>query len=141
MPNDLKKFREAGVDAFTGGFQVGAARTTTDNRKTSHLWVNSKPEIKRILLTAFPNQATSVTQRKRAGRWLRVIHLYYRMGYTKVQIAEEMSTTLDTIKSILRNMNRARLGLKTNNGKPRVPLNPAPFVGCPEGVPRTHEKD
>ena|ERR1700722_4826824 len=115
MPNDLKKFREAGVDAFTGGFQVGAPRTYKRKPQT---WANSNLEIKRILLTAFPQQATKPRQRERAGRWLRVIHLCLRLSYTYRQAAEDMGTTMNAVRMILRTVNRVRKGL-TQHGTPR----------------------
>lgn len=116
MPNDLKTFREAGVDAFTGGFQVGAARTY---KRMPQIWANSDLEIRKVLLTAFPRQATNPKQRAKAGRWLRVIHYYFRLGYTRVQIAEEMGNTVSAIHTLIRSINRVRKGKMAKNGKPR----------------------
>lgn len=116
MPNDLKKFREAGVDAFTGGFQVGAARTY---KRQPQMWSNSQNEIKRILLTAFPRQATNPKQRERAGRWVRIIYLYYRLGYTSAQVAEELNMSKDNVRRMASNINRVRKGFKANNNKSR----------------------
>jgi len=133
MPNDLKKFREAGVDAFTGGFQVGSARTY---KRKPQIWTNNDPEIREVLLTAFPKQATNAKQRAKAGRWLRVIHLYHRMGYTKTQIAADMGLTPEAVKSLLRAISRTRKGL-TWRGKPRGlrgvgrPRQSAPLISSP----------
>lgn len=115
MPNDLKKFREAGVDAFTGGFQVRAPRSYA---RKPQIWANSTLEIQKVLLTAFPTQATNPKQRTRAGRWLRVIHLYHRLGYTRAQVAADMTISSEQVKAIVRAITRTRKGL-TWKGKKR----------------------
>lgn len=116
MPNDLKTFREAGVDAFTGGFQVGAARTY---KRMPQIWANSDLEIRKVLLTAFPRQATNPKQRERAGRWMRIIYMYYRLGYTSAQVAEELKMSNANVRRMASNINRVRNGMKASNNKPR----------------------
>lgn len=116
MPNDLKKFREAGVDAFTGGFQVRTARSYT---RKPQIWANSSLEIQKVLLTAFPKQATSPTQRIRAGRWARAIHLYFRLGYTYSQVAVELSMKPRLVSRMLYRIKRVQQGKRSDSEKGR----------------------
>lgn len=129
MPNDIKTFRAAGIDAFTGGFQVGAARTY---KRKPQIWANSQKEIRKVLLTAFPKQATNPKERDRAGRWLRVIHLYYRLGYTYKQVAEEIGVKPRLVARMLYRINRVQKGLRSDSKKAR---------GGTEGRPKTKGVD
>lgn len=115
MPNDLKSFREAGVDAFTGGFQVRTARSYT---RPPQIWANSDAEIKKLLLRAFPNQKNA-TQRERAGRWARIIYMYHRLGYTSVQVAAELKMTKANVRRMVANINRVRNGKKASTNEDR----------------------
>lgn len=81
-------------------------------------WVKTDAGIQRLLLRVFPNLATNVRQRQRAARWARVIHLYFRMGWTYSQIAEEMGITYNAAHQLVKAVLWATKGL-TWNGKPR----------------------
>jgi len=56
--------------------------------------------MRQIIETVFPRD------RKRAGRWLMIVNLLYRMGLSELEVATEMDCTADAIKSVLRNVTR-----------------------------------
>lgn len=102
-----------GQDPFmTGGHQVIKPRRS--DRQTPD-WAATNKKIQIILLRSFPKLKTHPTQRKRAARWAEVIQLYYRMHVSKKQIAEQLNLSYGTIRTLVRNINRAANGRKANN--------------------------
>ena|SRR5665213_2091935 len=76
-------------DGFTvNGHQVKWIRT---HKKTIPAWAYDDVAIQKILLAAFPKLAINQKQRDQAGRWLRVIHLYFRLGYTARLVARDLN--------------------------------------------------
>lgn len=114
MSRDHDQLRQSldGNDSFMTGFQIGQAKTY---KKKIPKWVNNNPEIQKILLSAFPKLRTDQKQRAAAARWANVIHYYYRLLYTYVQTAEELSMKLETVRNILRRINRVSKGRRANN--------------------------
>ena len=117
-----------GNDGFiSGGNQIVGARTY--KRKTPK-WVLDDKKIGILLLRSFPKLATNSSQREAAGRWAAIIHLYFRMGYTRNQVADEIGSTEEKIKSIIRSIRRVFKGLRANgsgklSGKRGRPKNSA----------------
>jgi len=104
------------VDAtFPQGYQNAKART---HKHRVPLWTSSDKGIQEVLLRAFPELSTNDAQRDAAARWTRVIQLYFRTGYTRKQITEEMDLTASQINNCLCRILRVGKGLRTN-GKPR----------------------
>jgi hypothetical protein len=100
---------------MTGGHQIVHARTY--KRETPAWTVNGK-EVQKVLLRAFPKLATDDRQRESAGRWNMVIHLYFRLGYTRGQIAEELDTTTERIKGVIRSIYRVSDGRRADGKGP-----------------------
>jgi hypothetical protein len=98
-----------------GGHQIVQARTY--KRKTP-AWVYKDSEIQKVLLRAFPKLATDDRQRDSAGRWGLVIHLYFRLGYTRGQIAEELDTTTERVKGLIRSIYRVSKGRRADGRGP-----------------------
>jgi hypothetical protein len=94
-----------------GGHQVVKARR--QERKTPE-WANNDGKIREFVTRAFPKLSTSARQQEGARRWVRVVYLYFRMGYTYTQTAEEMNLTSGQVLGILRNLRRAAKGLWAN---------------------------
>jgi len=88
------------------------------NRKCP-AWANSNAKIRALLLRSFPKLATNKKQRQGAGRWARIIQMYYRSQMTHGQICTELRSTLPTVASIIRAIDRAVKG-KRANGRPRI---------------------
>lgn len=81
-------------------------------------WAFNNFYIQEFLLKAFPKLQEDKNQRKRAGRWARIIYLYYRLGFTSFQIAEEMIEEPHKIHSTIQKIINVTNG-KTTHGTKR----------------------
>jgi hypothetical protein len=115
MPNQtFRELREVfdGSDPFmTGGHGIREPRT---RRKKIPEWSKSDDEIRKILLRSFPKLQTNHRQRSSAAKWLRIIHLYYRAGMTRGQVAHELGMKDNTLKFTLIRIKRVAKGQWTN---------------------------
>ena len=98
-----------------GGHQIVQARTY---KRKAPAWTLNDKEVEKILLRAFPKLATNDRQRESAGRWITVIYLYFRLGYTRGQIAEELDTTTERVKGYIRSVYRVSKGLRADGKGP-----------------------
>ena len=120
----IRKYLDTDDPFVAGGHQIiktaGATRHQERVKNTPE-WTQSNDEVRKLLLRAFPrlNEETPVgrAQRIKAARWLRVVHLYYRMGWTTGKVAEEMGLSLNTIKNTYKSICRVYKGLTANNRK------------------------
>lgn len=108
---------------MTGGHQIlktAGATKHADRMAKVPLWALDDKEVQRIILTAFPKLTTDQKHRDRAGRWTRIIHLYYRVGLTYLSLADELEEKPEAIKNAIRMIrNVAEHG--TTKGTPRKP--------------------
>lgn len=109
----------AGSDSFMKGghriinsnrARVGPARKNAD-------WAKSDKKVQKLLLRVFPKMLTDDKQRKRAGRWLRVIQLYFRYGYSYGDTAAEIGEKKKFVQDVLCRINRALQGLPCDGRK------------------------
>lgn len=123
MNEDLAKLRKSfdGDEGFMSAHQIKKIRGR--DRKIPEWALNDK-EVRKLLLRCFPTLKTNQTRAERAGRWMRVIHLYYRMGLTNSQTAAEMGVSVCVVKHIVQCMTFAFKGLRARDGKPRTPKRP-----------------
>ena len=83
-------------------------------------WINDAEKTQEILLKSFPKLKTDPNQRKAAGRWNRIIHLYWHLNYTHEQIVSEFNDTnekqetLYSIRSVIRSIKRVSKGIRAN---------------------------
>lgn len=114
----LVKLRQKldGEDSFMGGHQITKVRGMYEREVPA--WTLSNNEVQTVLLRAFPKLLTSPKHKKSAGRWARVIYLYYRMKLPEQVVAREIKLSVKSFKSLLRNINRIARGL-TSQGLPR----------------------
>jgi hypothetical protein len=116
-------------DVFTSGHQIIIVR---QSEREDPEWTKSDTSIREILLKSFPKLAHNPKQRARAGRWMRVIQLYYRKHYTEGQIAEDLPLSIVAVRSLIRSIKRVSQGQRANGsgplGKPK---------GRPKSVPRS----
>lgn len=108
---ELRRYMDGQDPYIAGGHQILKIRRI---RKRIPDWVNNPAKVQAILLRSFPKLTTDAKQRLRAGRWTRVINLYFRRGWTSRQIAEEMSTTQYSVESIIRSLRRVISGLRAD---------------------------
>jgi hypothetical protein len=86
-------------------------------------WARTDKGIQKIIRLAFPHFETNERQRKFAARWARVIYLYFRVGYTYSQIAEEMklyskipNRPYNTVEMTIKHIQRAAEGKTSGYG-------------------------
>jgi hypothetical protein len=109
-----------GNDTFAqGGHQIIKIRRP---RKQIPVWVYDFPKIQEMLLRSFPKMIKDADQRKRAGRWARVINLYFRQQWTRGQIADELGMTYNHVNALIAGIKYAAKGL-TTEGKKRLKVN------------------
>ncbi len=115
-------------DRFMEAHEIKTVRGLNENRALPN-WVLNNSYVKTFLLRVFPRLHTNETHRKRAGRWMRVIYLYYRMRLPKRIVMKELKLTLFAFDSIVRGIDRASRGLKANGTgkKKRVPVSVLPM--------------
>jgi hypothetical protein len=100
-----------GADRFMTGFQIGRARTY--KRKPPE-WTESKHDIQRVLLIAFPQLHNDQRQRRQAARWAQVIVLYFHLGYTAKQVGEEIGVKTSTVTGVIRRTRLVAAGHRSN---------------------------
>ena len=126
---------------MTKGHQIVKPRS--DDKKSVPDWALDDTKVREIVLRSFPRYATNGRHRKGAARWIRVIHLYFRMGMTRGQVAEEMSLGTGVIRNILLHIRRVVAGMQAN-GKKRLGLRPRgrpkKIVSLSEPIVAAHEK-
>jgi hypothetical protein len=114
---ELRRRFDSNDPFMTGGHRLLKMRR---HQRSVPEWVRNENSIREMLLQIFPKLMTNDKQRQRAAVWARVIHLYFRLGYTESYIAGEMETTISRIRSLVRSVYRAQLGVALNSGKPRT---------------------
>ena len=105
------------------GNKTGIPRTCPD-------WANNSVKIKELLLRSFPKLKADDRQRAAAGRWARVIQLYYRKQMTHGQVCTELSIPLVTLLSVVRSIDRAIQGKRTDGTGPRTGKMGRPRKSC-----------
>lgn len=86
-------------------------------KKKSPPWVRNNESIKKFLIRVFPHMQ-EFSQRVRAGKWIRVMYLYYNQNWSRGQIAAELHMTYTAVDSLIRSLKRASKGLRTDTGRP-----------------------
>ena len=94
-----------------GGHQMVKAR---QHKHDTPDWVNNKSKIGKLLLTVFPKLQTNESQRESAARWARIIQLYFRVGYTRKQVAEEMNLTSAQVKGVIQGIRNVSEGRRAD---------------------------
>jgi hypothetical protein len=123
MPNLRDTFSELrtvmdGSDPFmTDGHQIISPRS--DSRKKVPAWSKDDDAVKKLLLCSFPKLKTNIKHRAGAARWMRIIHMYYRVGLTVGHIAEELHAKPNVIKRVLISIRRAANGKSAAKGLAR----------------------
>jgi len=109
---------------MTGGHQIKKIREGAHDIPE---WTKSDAEIRRLLLRSFPALETNDLQRRRAARWARVIHLYFRLNTPHGQIAQELRLSLNKVKMTIRSIKWAAAGKRADG---------TGFIGKPKGRPK-----
>jgi hypothetical protein len=125
MPRDIKLTRERDMaklrgrvdvnDSFMNAFQI--MKTRTMEREIPSWTLNDK-KVQQVLLRAFPRLRTDNKAAICAGRWMRLIHLYYRVQMPNFQVAKEMNTSINVVKTTLSHIRRVAKGRRADNTAP-----------------------
>lgn len=105
-------------DGFMTGHEIKKAKGAQENRVPPG-WALDDEKIKQILLRSFPKMQTNEAQRKKAGRWLRAIHLYYRMGLLRPVVIKELKISFTAWKALIRSIRRAAQGVRADGSGAR----------------------
>jgi hypothetical protein len=114
-----------GIDSrypFASGHQVrnpSGRASHSERLKRIPEWAKHNDQIQALLLRSFPKLEIDPNQRNRAGRWARIIQLYYRAMWTQSMIAEEMGLRLSNINATIRSITRAAEGRQSGTGTGR----------------------
>jgi hypothetical protein len=111
---DMAKLRRKmdGDDGFMAGHQIKKIRT---REREIPEWTLSDEQVQKVLLRAFPGFRKNPNVAKRAGRWVRIIHLYYRVQMSNSQVAKEMGESLNAVKMTLKGIRRVAKGRRASN--------------------------
>jgi len=111
---ELRGFLDGQDPFMTTGHQILKIRRP---KKTIPSWAYSHKKIQEFLLRVFPNLEKDQKQRERAGRWVRILYLYFNQNWSRGQIASELKLTYSAVNSTIRAIKRAAAGLRSDTGK------------------------
>lgn len=83
-------------------------------------WAQSDEQVQIILQRSFPKLKTNPKQRQRAGRWARIIQLFYRSKMTGTHVAEELGISYHRFENLLCAIKRAANGKRANGSGART---------------------
>lgn len=111
---DMARLRKKmdGNEGFMSAHQIKTIRT---RERDIPSWALNDKEVRTVLLRSFPKLRTNNRQAIHAGRWMRLIHLYYRVQMSNSQVAKEMGMTLNAVKMALKSIRRVARGQRTDN--------------------------
>ena len=89
-------------------------------RRAPAEWAKDDEAIKNLLTRVFPKLKIDERQRARAGRWMRVIHLYHRFGHSYGDVAAEMGLRVTAVKSMIQHIRRAVNGFPCNRSSKKI---------------------
>lgn len=116
LRDTLGELRNLRIYSSSDQFMRGGHRIINSNRafagphRKEELWTNDEIAVRELLLRVFPKLDTNEKDRLRAGRWARLIHLYFKSGLSQGDVANEMKMSKMAVNSMLRNIRRASKG-------------------------------
>jgi hypothetical protein len=106
------RLRMDGDDSFMSSHQIKKIRT---REREIPAWTLNDKEVQKVITRSFPNWRTRRADAQRAGRWIRIIHLYYRMQLSNSQVAKELEMNLNALKMALKGIRRVARGQRFDN--------------------------
>lgn len=114
-----------GSDNFVRGHGViktaGATRHT-ERMKRVPVWALDDVKIAELIKIRFPKAQIDPEQRRLASRMLRLINLYYRVGSTTPQVAEELKMTDKAVENAIYRLNKAMVKPLKQSHRPKKVL-------------------
>ena len=117
----LRLYIDAKDPFMSSGHQIKRRR-----RHERHVpaWAMDDEKIQVVLARSFPRLREDGSRDAAwAGRWARIIYLYFRMKHTHGQIAEELGVSYGKVRSLIRNIKRA-FGGKRVDGRAMLGVRP-----------------
>jgi hypothetical protein len=114
--NDFKRLHMLGFNEDKISFQL------IRPHRRSHIsdWANDNSFLRKLIIRSFPN-ITNAAVRNRAGRWLRVIKMFWVQQMSRGEISLELGQNYNTvsclIKAIRKAVERSRIPVK--RGRPQ----------------------
>jgi hypothetical protein len=126
---DMNKLRGRmdGNEGFMSAHQIKKVRTL---QREIPAWTLNDKEVQKVILRSFPDFKKNRIHAARAARWVRIIHLYYRMQLPNSHVAKDMGITINVLKMALKGMRRVARGQRTDNI--------GPLGVRPRGRPKTN---
>lgn len=119
--SQLRNFLDGNDPFMTRGHQIiktAGATQHAQRMQSVPVWALDDNKIKELLMKVFPRMQTDPKQKERAMRWLRIINLYYRVGWTCGRVAEELKITYKQAEWAIYAINKAAKG-EADHGRNR----------------------
>jgi hypothetical protein len=93
----------------------GIIKPRSDDKKSVPEWTLNDKKVREVVLRSFPDYTTNSRHRRGAARWIRIIHLYFRMGMTRGQVASEMNLSSEAVHDAIKGIRRVASGRRYDN--------------------------
>ncbi|SRR6266436_1289362 len=101
-----------GSEQFMSGHQLMKIRSL---EREIPEWALNSNKIQEIIERSFPNWRSKKAHMISAGRWVRIIYLYYRMQMPLQFVSKEMGMTKNALKMVLKGIRRIVNGRRFDN--------------------------
>ena len=115
-------------ELFQKGYLIRGAPKGSWKKRTENIpaWALNNKTVKELLLMVFPKMSSDRRQRDRAGRWARVIQIYFRAARPASETAHTLGISQKAVYDTVLRIRRAARGLRTTGrertaGKPGRP--------------------
>ncbi len=105
-----------GDSQFMNAYQTKKIRTRA---REIPAWTLDDKEVQKVLLRAFPKWHTNFRQSQQAGRWARIIHLYFRVQLSTTHVAFELRIKPKNVELMVAGIRRVARGRRADNKGPR----------------------
>jgi hypothetical protein len=99
--------KETIVSGGHGILKTAGATQHAARMKRVPVWALDDKKLKEFINLRFPKARTDPEQRRLASRMVRIIYLYYRVGYTSGAVAEELNMTPLAVRQLICRLERA----------------------------------
>lgn len=103
-----------------GEIRTFGATRHAERMKDVPVWVDDDDKIRELLLLAFPKLKSDTKQKQAALIWVKIIHLYWRAGMTRRQVANAINRTEEQTHYLIRSISRVVKGQRADGTGPRT---------------------
>src|SRR5712692_8008250 len=113
---DQLRAKFGGDSQFMRSHEIKKIRT---REREIPAWTNNNTEVQKVLLRAFPKWRTNYRQSQQAGRWARIIHLYFRVQLSTRHVALDLRIKPKNVELMVASIRRVARGRRADNKGPR----------------------